>query len=329
MVLYWYLRPFARIWVRTRLANKSGVSYAYPAFIFIMKTTNRHRTKTYLEPGTVLLIKQIALGLLAFLVFGAFVALVWYGTRIKSFTIDNINISGGVTISHDEVKKIVEDNLSGTYLGIVPKRFAYFYPEVIIKDNISKVPRIKDVEVVRVSGTEIKVSFGEFNPQTLWCDKEDLSNCLFLDEYGFAFAQAPRLHGESMLRFVSPLLPLAAGTTPFIESDYKSVLEMVELLERIGWYVSRVEINPSRDVFYSLIDGGELRATLGDNPTEPFENIKAILGSKEFSHLRPGNFQYLDLRFGSRVFVNEELISGTASSTATTTEEVISTEEAE
>lgn len=285
-----------------------------------MKYTKRHKTKTYLEPGTVLIIKQVVLGLSAFLALGILVALVWYGTRLDSFTLNTVSISGGITISHDEVRQIANDDLSGTYLGIVPKRFAYFYPETIIKEDIAKVSRIKDVKVERVSATEIKISFGEYEPQTLWCDKEDLSNCLFLDETGFAFAAAPKLQGESMLRFISPLLPLATGTTPFLLGDYKTVLEMVELLEQLGWYVGRVEINPSRDVFYSLIDGGELRATLTDNPSVPFENIKAILGSKEFSHLKPGNFQYLDLRFGSRVFVNEELMSDIATSTATSTD---------
>ncbi len=290
-----------------------------------MKPKPRHQSKTYLEPGTILLIKQIGLGLLAFLVFGLVVASVWYVTRLNSFTISTITVDGGLTISHDEVRSLVEGELSGTYIGIVPKRFAYFYPEEPITQVVKKIPRIRDVEINRVSGTELKISFGEYEPETLWCDKEDLSNCLFLDEGGFAFAPAPRLHGESMLRFVSPLLPLATGTTPFLLGDYQSVLEMVDLLEELGWYVGRVEINPSRDVFYTLIDGGELRATLNDNPTIPFDNIKAILGSKEFAHLKPGNFQYLDLRFGSRVFVNEELLSEVATSTPTSTDAVATT----
>jgi hypothetical protein len=297
-----------------------------------MKYTKRHKnkSKTYFEPGTVLLIRQIAFGLLAFLVFGILVSLVWYGTRLQAFTLSTITITGGVTINHDEVRGVVNDGLFGTYIGVIPKRFAYMYPETIIRDNIATIPRIKDVKIERVSGTELKISFGEFEPETLWCDKEDLSHCLFLDKYGYAFAEAPRLHGESMLRFVSPLLPLATNTTPFLLDDYKTSLKMVDLLEEIGWYVARVEINPSRDVFYSLIEGGELRATLNDNPSVPFENVKAILGSKEFSHLRPGNFQYLDLRFGSRVFVNEELLpTGDEFATTTATSTDTSSVEAE
>ena len=43
-----------------------------------------------------------------------------------------------------------------------------------------------------------------------------------------------------------------------------------------------------------------------DSPASVIENLKTILVSEEFSHLKPGNFQYIDLRFGNKIFVNEE-----------------------
>jgi hypothetical protein len=48
--------------------------------------------------------------------------------------------------------------------------------------------------------------------------------------------------------------------------------------------------------------------------------------SEEYRHLKPGNFQYVDVRFDTKVFVNEHiapLVSTTATSTgvvSTTTE---------
>ena len=78
--------------------------------------------------------------------------------------------------------------------------------------------------------------------------------------------------------------------------------------------ISSVEFDSADDVFYVLAGGGELRATLHDPATKVFDNLEAILASKEFAHIKPGNFQYIDLRFGSKVFVNEEKL-GMASST--------------
>ena len=49
------------------------------------------------------------------------------------------------------------------------------------------------------------------------------------------------------------------------------------------------------------------------------DNLLTLVGSEEFSHLAPGNFQYLDLRFNTRVFVNEELPNDTSTPTSTST----------
>jgi hypothetical protein len=56
-------------------------------------------------------------------------------------------------------------------------------------------------------------------------------------------------------------------------------------------------------------------------------NLMAVISSPDFSHLKPGNFQYIDLRYGNKVFVNEEEVVvpeefdvvSTSTSSATTT----------
>ncbi len=281
-----------------------------------MKTKPRHRSKTYFEPSTILLLRQIGVGFLVLSVVATVIALVWWGTRLEVVTIDEVLVEGGVTIDHDEVREKVNSEMSGAYLGLIPKRFVFFYPAEKIQGAVEGVERIRDVSVVR-DGRELRVSFDEYLPEALWCDLSKESECLFLDAAGYAFAPAPVLQGASMLRyFLTERSPKERETLISIE-DYDATKRFVALLEEIGWFVSRVEINQTRDVFYTLAQGGELKATLVDDPQRPFQNLQTILNSKEFAHLKPGNFQYLDLRFGTRVFVNEEFPEIVASSTAT------------
>ena len=289
-----------------------------------MKTTPRHRTKPRFDPSTVLLLKQIGLGFLVLSAVGLLIALVWWGTRIDSATLTEISVEGGLTISHDTVRSKVETELSGTYLGLIPRRFAYFYPELDVAEAVATVPRIKNISIYRQSGTALRVVFDEYVPEALWCNNATSSPCLFLDEVGFAFAPAPELQGGSMLRYYATEREPKEAEAPFTEADFLATRKFIDLVETLGWYVEQVEINQTRDVFYTLAQGGELKATLTDAPEKPFENLRTILNSEEFKHLKPGGFQYLDLRFGTRVFVNEELpdltSTSTATSTATTTE---------
>jgi hypothetical protein len=90
-----------------------------------------------------------------------------------------------------------------------------------------------------------------------------------------------------------------------------------------GWYVRLVEVDAVRDAFFTIAGGGEIKATLNESPARTIENLNTILRSEEFSDLEPGNFQYIDLRFGTKVFVNEEPLLPPATSTATVTEEAL------
>ena len=130
-----------------------------------------------------------------------------------------------------------------------------------------------------------------------------------------------------MVRYYTLERDIELKVQPFLPIDYESTKDFTGLLRDIGWYVTKIEINSARDAFYTMAGGGELRTSLAE-AVVPFENLQAILQSEEFSHIKPGAFQYIDLRFGSRVFVNEEMPQlENASSTATTTEEVLETVE--
>lgn len=285
------------------------------------------KRKKYLEPATALLIKQVLFGVAIFSFISMFLAVVWYGTRIDTFTLSTINASGGVTIDAAVVRGAVERELEGAYLGLIPKRFAYFYPAEKILASVAQVERIKNVAIERTSGTEISVTYDEYIPDTLWCSVKEKDSCLFFDEKGYSFDKAPVLRGESVVRYYTLEQDTELKVQPFLPIDYESTKDFTLLLRDIGWFVTKIEINSARDAFYTLAGGGELRTSLAES-VFPFENLQAILRSDEFSHIKPGAFQYIDLRFGSRVFVNEELPQlELATSTATTAEEMTEVDE--
>jgi len=284
------------------------------------------KKRKYLKPATVLLIKQTFLGLSVFACVGLLVTAVWYVTRLDTFTINTVSVSGGFTLDKEAIKKISETQLEGAYLKLIPKRFSYFYPEAAMLAEVSQFEKIKNVKVERVSRGEVSVTFGEYVPDALWCDIVDIKECYFLDDQGFAFAAAPDLSGASLLRYYSSEKEPENKTNPFTVADYQNAKQLAYFLNDYGWFVTTVEINSDRYAFYTLASGGEVKNNLALMAADTMENLLTVVGSDEFSHLKPGNFQYLDLRFDTRVFVNEELLPTIVASTSTddtTTEEEV------
>jgi hypothetical protein len=266
------------------------------------------KQKRRINPDTLVFLKRVGVGALVLSVTSLLIAGIWYGSRVESLTLIEVEVNGGKTIEHQEIIDEVEAGLEGYYLGLVPKRFAWVYPEESLVSRVESVERVHDVSIERINGRTLEINFSEFLPQALWCENVASDRCLFLDSEGFAFGNAPRLSGGSLVRFITLGQDIQIGNN-FTDFDtFESLLELVDLLTELDWFVSHIELDVVGDAFVVLSGGGELKISSEESPQAMVNNLMTVTASPDFSHLQPGNFQYIDLRFGNKVFVNEEEI---------------------
>lgn len=261
------------------------------------------RRKKLINPDTLVLLKQIGIGVLVLSFTSLIVAGIWYGSRLETFTIANVTVEGGETISHDLIKNIAEEEMKGEYLGIVPKQFAWFYPQSEIETALSKIERITNVSLSVIDDKELRITFDEYVPYVLWCNSVDSKDCLFVDDKGYAFAKAPNLSGGSFLRFSKLGEETKLQTEMVGKEQFSKLIEIKNLLEARDWFVSQIEIDKEEDAYLKLSPSSDLKITLRQSPTETVDNLFAVLSSEEFATLKPGNFNYIDLRYGNKVFV--------------------------
>lgn len=259
-----------------------------------------------MKPETIQLLRNLGLGLGILSLFALLLWGVWHVVRLPIFTIDQVVVSGGETISHDAIGLDVEQALSGEYFNFVPKRFAPTYPKQEILDTLTNTPRVKDPEIER-QGRALRVRLAEFEPSALWCSSDAASTtpCVFLDETGYGFAQAPVLFGGAYTRFVRVGEPASVSAVYTDMSDFEQLRSLEQQLSAFGWPVAQIELDTARDVFAQLSQGGHLKVTLELSPAQTLDNLQTVLQAAEYQHLEPGNFAYIDLRFGNKVFVNE------------------------
>lgn len=263
-------------------------------------------------------ILQIVRGVLVMILVGGIGYGIWHVTRLPSLTINEIEVTDGDTIAASVISSEVEMELGGTYLALIPRTFSFLFPKAAIESAVKAVPRVKDVTLTKPNRTTLAVSFTEYHPFALWCDEEQ-AHCLFIDETGYAFTDAPDLTGGSLLRFVVEDAPLLLRETTLTHEQLVVATAFSEqLMEEFGFVAEEFYYLQNGDVYVSLAGGAELRIRADESIEETFSNLETVLGSEEFLHLRPTNFQYIDLRFGNKVFVNEEIaVPEVSTSTAT------------
>ncbi len=267
------------------------------------KKKHASHKKRRISPETRVIIVQCVVGFVVLLSVALLVTGVWYGTRIESLTITKVEARGGETIDSGAVANAALTALEGEYLKIIPKRFAWWYPHDAVIEVIKTIPRVKDPVVTRVSGSELLVTYDEYVPAALWCEKESHETCYFVDSTGYAFAAAPALTGSALGRYISTdTKPEMYKTAPF-GTDIARIEEWLTELEQVTPLAAEsIEVDMMRDVFVTVAGGGEIKFSLQDNLDTVLENVTSILAADSFSTIAPGTFQYVDLRFGNKVF---------------------------
>jgi hypothetical protein len=258
-----------------------------------------------LNPNTLVMLKQVAWGFLAIGGVLLILTAIWYGTRLQALTLSEVKVYGGQTISHERVSRVASRQLEGEYIGFIPRAFAWLYPQQEIADELAIIERIHSIEVDRTNGSTLHITFQEYVPAALWCKTLLAIECVFIDKSGFAYGTSPNLAGGSLLRFIH------TSKTPEVDArltsaeDFGLLNELTDMLLKNGWFVSHIEIDKERDAFLHIVDGGEFKVTLTQDPQVTVNNLNVVLTSDEFTDIQPGGFQYIDLRFGNKVFVNE------------------------
>lgn len=263
---------------------------------------------------------QIIIGTLLLSLLGGLLTAIWYGSRIEQLQLKEIVVIGGPTISHEEMTAAAREVLTGSYYRLIPHSFAPLYPEKALYRRLLSIPRVKQV-VLSVDGQTLTIGFDEYIPEALWCVDQDNDECLFLDQQGYAFATAPALVGNALVRYLSPQQTPTVRTEGFSPVYMDETLRFITTLENeFNLYVIRVIKQDDVDTLYITAGGGEIKVSNRQALSETLNNLRVIVNSEDFPAILADTFFSLDLRFGDKVFVQAIAPSATSSASSTPAE---------
>lgn len=254
--------------------------------------------------GGVVWKKQVFIGVVLFVVVGLLVTAVWHVTRLPALTIDEIVVQEGKSVAQKDVQKIIEDGLHGEYYKLVPRRFVLTYPQEALERAVAEIPRVKTA-VVQREGKTVRVAYQEYKPHALWCPERETKHCLFVDTQGYAFSPAPALRGSLFLHYSTRERELRVGEVLADEATLQATEAMVEILKKEFKFPVVEVVFDRNEVRYRIFGGGEIVTLVSLPVEESVSSVRTILQSKELSHLKPGNFEYIDVSLGNKVFVNQ------------------------
>lgn len=235
-----------------------------------------------------------------------------WGSRHEKLLIKGVRVEGNETISAEEVLKIAENKISGKYLFLFPKNNFFIYPGgAIAREVLDSMKKVKTVETKIADGNILSVKVYERKPSYIWCPGEFLpentasgNQCYFLDEQGFSFSEAPRFSGPVFFEIYASSTSgnEFIGKYPFESGLFKKLILFKNALTEINLPATELIRLEDGDFKFVLKAGGAVLINEKNDINISLRNIVSAKKALEDSGKNINSVEYIDLRFGNKVF---------------------------
>lgn len=247
---------------------------------------------------------MVLFGIAAVLFCAALGGLVWLSWR-PYLRIQEIRVEGAQTVASTTLAQFARQRLGGAYLGLIPRDDVFVYPKGRIESDLrSAYPLFKNVSVRADTFSSLILAVSERQPKDLWCgaSPEAPQPCLYLDDAGAAYGAAPEFSGSPYIRYYGALSG-AALPKQFLSPDAAySLFALVDAVAEKAGEIKSVAVDTNNDVEADFASGFVLKFSLDDDSAKVYEHFALALQSAPFSAHKLSDFQYLDLRFGDKLY---------------------------
>lgn len=249
--------------------------------------------------------RLLLVGLLVFVLVVLAGGLVWLSWA-PFMRVTAIEVSGTKSVPTSTLQAYVEQQLQGAYGWLFARNNVFLYPRAgIAAGLLAQYPTLRSVDVHAKDFHTVEVAVMERQPVALWCPAAG-GECDYLDEQGLIYAPAPQFNEDPYLIYTGAATTTAqAGLRQYLTTEqFQSLSALVAALETKvpGDPIDRVAVDSSLDARAYFHDGFVLIFSIKDDGGDVFERFSLALQSPDFAGHALSDFEYLDLRFGDKLY---------------------------
>lgn len=223
-----------------------------------------------------------------------------FWSKHSSVKIMEVLVEGEVFIKGEDVKSIVEEKIKGNYFFLYSKSNILIYPRGSIKKTIlESYPSVEKVNLDFVNLHTIRIEVKEFEPNAKWCAEDD---CFLLTEKGYIFIKEPLINDNHFIKFTGGIEGEPITQTYVSDNIYEELSNFIKLLRRLD--IDIIEVNTIDGQIFDFItkDGSKIIIDSRDDNLLVFDNLQTVIDKDAINKAQFKNIEYIDLRFGNRVF---------------------------
>lgn len=219
--------------------------------------------------------------------------------RANFLQVKNFEVVGAETLQPEVIKNVALGVASGTRLFLIPKS------NIILLDKgelaaalISQFPRLEKVDVNKqLFGESIKLSLTERKADFLWCSSQN--ECFSMTKDGLVFERAENPGDKIIFTGILEGDPLMKNFAD--QERMKNYSKMIEIFGNAGFEISSINIE-SNDKMTTKTSIGDMIFSPGETDFSTAVQNTILLISEMINKKSSVRFQYIDARFGNKIF---------------------------
>jgi hypothetical protein len=229
-----------------------------------------------------------------------------YASYLPRYSFGPVSVQGAQAVSASAIADYAESIVYNGSHQFFSRANIFLYPKALIEKDIPlEFPRIASASITTRSlfSNAITISVVERQPFALWCASDQTStDCYYLDQSGYIFAQAPTAATSSEYIFSGGVSTSTAiiGQT-FVPGHTQGLVAFLQLLNQAGFTPLGAQVQSDQDFTVPLQQGFYVYASFGEDPGTLVSNLQLILSSSALAG-QTQNLEYVDLRFGDKVY---------------------------
>jgi hypothetical protein len=232
--------------------------------------------------------------------------LVWLGNA--SFVrVQNVVVSGSSDVSAGDIEQYARAQMEGKYAWLFPRDNIFLYPRAAISQGLlAQYPTLRQADVHAKNFHTVEVIVVERQPVALWCPAAPQAEpCSYLDETGLAYEMAPQFSETPYIIYNGAV---STSTQPGVrqylsQGAFQSLSALVAALGGTdAGPIRRVAVDTNNDAYVYFKNDFYIIFGLADDGGDVFNRFGLALQSSAFAGKDFSSFEYLDLRFGDKLY---------------------------
>jgi cell division septal protein FtsQ len=254
--------------------------------------------------------KKIIKILAVFFSFVFLVAIVSFLSYRQKFRVKEVNLTGGVLITEEDVERESVEFISGSYFWLFPKDNSFILGKKGLENHLKEKFKRIDTIIVSLEGfNSLKVEISERKHFAIWC-KEDSSGseerCYFIDKNSTVFAKSPNFSGDAYFKYYGLIESSDPIGLEYIASPevFSQISDFVDDVKSTSIKPLHITAKNKEEFVMDIFGGGKILFDTKESLKTVFDKLNLLLETPELSKFDRKELpvEYIDLRFGNKLY---------------------------